>query len=207
MPFCFFRQPPFARPRTAAAACRRLPSCTRDRPRTAVKAPHTSRRSGDVRFVPLSSDSAYIGRKRRPSVGHESVESPFSGYALEVVYVLAGEVESGSGDEVLDGLGDEDLRWLCEGADSGSDVDCHAADLVVDDLAFAGVQADSDLDAEARDRRDQRSGAMQCADGSVEGGEEAISRGVDFLSAIPGEQAAYGGVMLLDRVPPATVPH
>ena len=46
----------------------------------------------------------------------DGVDAPRAGHALQLVLAAVGELEPGAGDEVANGLGDEDLRRACEGA-------------------------------------------------------------------------------------------
>ncbi len=72
---------------------------------------------------------------------------PFS-HAFEGAEAAILELDSRPRDEILDGAGDEYLVRLGLGRNPCVDVDHDSAYLAVDELALAGVQPGSDLDAE-----------------------------------------------------------
>ena len=89
--------------------------------------------------------------------------------------------------------------------DAGADVDGDPADLAVDQLALAGVQAGADLEAELAHRLGDRAGAADRPGRAVEGGEEAVAGGVDLLAAEPDQLAPDERVVALEQVAPAPV--
>src|SRR5436190_16619594 len=93
------------------------------------------------------------------------------------------ELEARPDDGAVGGAGGEDLARLSEVRDARRDVDGHAADVLADDLALAGVQADVELEAERPDRLDDRAGAAQRAGRrAVEDDEERIADGLDDVA-------------------------
>ena len=58
------------------------------------------------------------------------------------------EVDAGTYDKVLDGLGHQRLARPRQRCNAGSDVDGEAADVAAADLALAGVQPGVNLEAE-----------------------------------------------------------
>ena len=68
---------------------------------------------------------------------------PLAGDALELLGAAVRKRDTRADDEVLDGARDEHLVRAGERADPRADVDGHAADVVADELALAGVQAGS----------------------------------------------------------------
>ena len=85
-----------------------------------------------------------------------------------------------------------------ERADARGDVHRHAADVIADQLALAGVDADADLDAELAGGGGDRQRAAQRARGRpVEGREEAVADRLDLAAAearaAPCARARRGG--------------
>src|SRR5450755_1596638 len=97
-------------------------------------------------------------------------ECPRSGRALEGMRAPSVELEPGPGHEVLDGARDEDLARVRRAHHPRADVDGDAADVVADELALAGVQARSGLDAELEKVVTDRARAADCPRGPVECG-------------------------------------
>jgi hypothetical protein len=58
------------------------------------------------------------------------------------------ELEAGACDQILDGLRDQDFTRSGDARNPGPGVHRHPGDLVSKELAFAGVHARSDLEAE-----------------------------------------------------------
>ena len=91
--------------------------------------------------------------------------------------------------------------------DARGDVDGHAAHVVADDLALAGVQADADL--EARAARTASTMASRAAHRvrrrAVEGDEEGVADRLDLAPAEAVELAAHGGLVGAEQVAPARV--
>jgi hypothetical protein len=97
-------------------------------------------------------------------------ECPLSGRALEGMRAARVELEPGPGDEVLDGARDEDVARVRRAHHPRADVDGDAANVVADELALAGVQARSGLDAELEKVVTDRTRAADCSRGAVECG-------------------------------------
>ena len=92
--------------------------------------------------------------------------------------MLAGvlESETGAGDEVLDRLGNPDLRRARRRSDSCADRNRDPGALSVDDLAFPGVHARTDLDPKLADPLSDVERAPDRASGAVERRVEAVAR-------------------------------
>src|SRR5512133_594203 len=135
----------------------------------------------------------------------DGIEPPLTGQALELRRAAALEHESRTGDEILDGARDEDFAGLRLFGDSRADVDCDAADLAVDELAFAGEEAGADLKSEFADRFGDRAGAADGACGAVEACEESVAGDVEFGAAEADKLSADQRVMTLEQFPPGAV--
>src|SRR3954451_20659080 len=138
--------------------------------------------------------------------GGGSVDAPGAGYALELVFASVGHGEARSDDEVLDGLGDEDLAGAGEGRDAGADVDGEPADVVADLFDLPGVKSGAD-----REPRVARVGDLQCAPygagGTVEGREEAVAERLD-RAASPAVDASTDEVLVsVEELRPCVVAH
>jgi hypothetical protein len=74
--------------------------------------------------------------------------------SFELVLATVLELETGAGDEILHGSGDEHFARSRRSRDTGSDVNCDARDLLADDLALAGMDAGPDFESELTRARD-----------------------------------------------------
>jgi len=124
---------------------------------------------------------------------------------LELVLAAILELNSRTGDKVLDRGRHEHLSGLGEGRDARAYVDSDAPRLAVDQLALAAVQPRADLQVEVADGLSDREGTADRPCRAVEGGEEAVASGVHFLTAETTELRADGLVMLLQYSAPGAV--
>ena len=95
--------------------------------------------------VGASSDHSFHGAFGRGE------ETPLAGDALQCMSSAVDESEAGTGNEVLDGRGDENLVRLRTPRDAGSEVYRNSQHLVAHHLAFAGVQARPNCDPRVSD--------------------------------------------------------
>jgi len=94
---------------------------------------------------------------------------PFTRHAFERVGTAILETKTRPGHQVLDRAGDEHLTALGECGHARADVNGDAAELIADDLAFAGVQTggESRVPAVGRSRRSRSRPAMPRAAAST----------------------------------------
>jgi hypothetical protein len=88
------------------------------------------------------------------------------------------ESEPGSGDDVANRAGYEDLVGIGERADPGTDVDRDARELVADHLDLSRVHTQTNRQPEASGRGDDRVGAPDSAGGPIERRKESVARRV-----------------------------
>jgi hypothetical protein len=121
--------------------------------------------------------------------------------------VLTGVLERdpGSGNEVLDRARNENLARPCERRDAGADVHCESSHPLALDLAFTGMQADADADAQITDLLGDDAGTADRSCGAIECGEEAVSRGIDLVSPKAGELSADDAVVAVEYRGPGAV--
>src|SRR5205085_5710494 len=100
------------------------------------------------------------------------------------------ELEARAGDEVFDRARNEDLARLRLLRDSRADVNGDPADLAVQPLALACVQAGAYLEPEPLHRLGDRAGTADRAGRPVEGGEKAVARRIEFRAPEANELAA-----------------
>lgn len=133
------------------------------------------------KLVRLSS----LGRPlaREASVSH-SVEVPAAGNALQLVLASGLERDPRSGDEILHGLRDEDLGRSCKGSHSCADVDRDPLDFTAGNVDLSRVQTGPDLKAKGLYGFGDRQRASDTSSGSVERGQEPVSRGVDLVASV-----------------------
>src|SRR5680860_392325 len=132
-------------------------------------------------------------------------ESPAAGHALELVLTTVVELEARARDQVLDRARHDDLRRLRDRGHPLTNVDRHAADVVPADLDLAGVQADPDLQAQARSRVADGTAAADRARRPVEGGQKAIPHRLHFAALERLQLVADGRVVSIEEVLPPTI--
>src|SRR5207249_1403665 len=86
-----------------------------------------------------------------------------------------------------------------------ADVDGNAAEIVTDELAFAGMKAGAHLHPKAAHRITGRAGAANRACGAVEGGQEPVAECLYLAAPVPLELTAHERVVAPEQVPPAAV--
>jgi hypothetical protein len=133
------------------------------------------------------------------------VEMPGFWDALELVGPMVFEGDSGSGDEVFDGAGCEDLVCACECGDPGANVHRDSPVVVTAYLAFAGMDACAYVESDGPGGVDDCLGAMYGARGTVEGRKEAIARCADLASAELAEAVAHQRVVAVELLAPPLV--
>src|SRR5205807_8938792 len=115
------------------------------------------------------------------------------------------EHDPGTGDEVANGAGDEHLPRAGRRRDPRAGVHGDAADLLLKQLALAGVQTRADVDSElAHPVADRKRGAHRPR-GTVEAREEPVARRIDLASAKPLQLATDSIVVRFDQLMPAAV--
>src|SRR5207253_4344765 len=87
-----------------------------------------------------------------------------------------------------------------------SDRNGDSARLLSHQLALAGVEAGTDLEAERLHVLDQRAGTLDRAARAIECGEEAVPRSVDLVAVKLIQPAADEGMMALEERTPRRVP-
>src|ERR1700736_5699611 len=95
-------------------------------------------------------------------------------HAFERLRAAVLELDPGASDEVPDGRGDEHLPRSGERRDP--------RDLLTEQLAFAGVQARAELQAEVARHLANGHGAADRTGRAVKGGEEAVAGRVDLVA-------------------------
>src|SRR5262245_20842291 len=130
---------------------------------------------------------------------------PRVGHAFERVRAAFLERQSGAGHEVADRLRDQHLARARKTGDARADVHGDSGNVVPYELAFAGVQAAAHLKAERAYRIADRAGTANRARRPVEGGEEAVARGVDLTPAVLLQHRASLGVERLEQFTPGMV--
>ena len=127
-----------------------------------------------------------------------------------------GERDPGTGHQILYGPGHQYLARAGFGAHACCDVNRDAGDVatpasvavrVADQLDFAGVQPDPDLDPERAYRLGDGQGAADRAGGAVECGEHAVAERLDLAAPEPGELVAKHVILRVEEVAPSAVAH
>jgi hypothetical protein len=108
--------------------------------------------------------------------------------------------------EILDRARDENLTRVGPSGDPRTDVHGDAGDPVVSELDLAGVEPRPDLEIQRSHRRNNRLSAADGPSRAVERCEEAIAGRIHLTAVEPLQLAPDSRVMLLDEVPPATIP-
>jgi hypothetical protein len=133
-------------------------------------------------------------------------ETPLPCHAREDVRAPLHEAQAGARNQILDGARDEHLASRGARRYPGADVDGDASHVVVaHQLALAGVQPRPDFDPQRADAVADGAGAANRPRGAVEGGEEAVPRGVDLSAPMPFELPPHDPVMGVEEGAPWTV--
>ena len=115
------------------------------------------------------------------------------------------ERQTRTGDEVFDGIGDEDFPGTSECGNASADVHSDAAKLLADDLALSGMKARPHVDTdETRPIAD----GLRAAHGArrpIECGEEPITRRVELAAAESGQLTTRDSVVGTEHVTPLAV--
>ena len=114
-----------------------------------------------------------IDRQQLPGAGHAT--------QLDAAAVL--EAGARADDQVTHGAGDEDVAGAGLAEDPRRDVYGDAPDVVVEQFAFAGVDAGADLDAQCLGVGAQGLGAADGLRRAVERGEVAVAGALDHRAA------------------------
>src|SRR6478609_10247239 len=108
---------------------------------------------------------------------------PVCGDSFEFVLTAVVEGDTGAGDEVAHGLGDQHLVWVGESRDPGANVDGDAGDFAIGDLALASVNSGTDRHAQLTHLVDDRLRAANRPCRAVEAREEPIAGRVDLAAS------------------------
>src|SRR5215207_505328 len=119
----------------------------------------------------------------RGSLAGHREESPLAGHTLQCVHAAIGEGEARPGDEVLDRGRNQDFAGIRERRDACCDMHGDSADVIVYELALAGVQTGARFETESTRLVHDRLGAADCSSRPVEGGEESVAHRLDLTSA------------------------
>jgi hypothetical protein len=121
---------------------------------------------------------------QRPRTG------PFS-ESFKLAHSAGIELDSRSGDKVLDSARHEYLAWCRLRSYASADVDGDPTDLSVNELAFAGVQTRAHLQPELLQRLANCTAAPDRPGRTVEAREEPVSRRIHFRTAVPHELLSH----------------
>jgi hypothetical protein len=108
-------------------------------------------------------------------------------------------------DQIPHGPGGQDLPGPGRGHDPRRDVHGDSPDVAVAELDLAGVQSGADLQADPLELLAERGHAAERPAGAVEGGQDAITGGLDQLPVELPDQPAGQLVVDLQQLPPAPV--
>src|SRR5438105_14601275 len=134
----------------------------------------------------------------------DRLETP-APHAFELALSPLLERDPRAGDEVADGARDQHLSRVCLSRDARARVHGDPTHLAVHQLALTGMEARPQLETEGPDRVSDRARRANRPRRPVEGGEEAVARGVDLATAKPRQLLPDGCVMGLEKLAPAAV--
>ena len=133
------------------------------------------------------------------------VKLPGAGDALELLLAPLLEWEPGARHEISDGARDHHFAGARRGGDAGADVDRDSRQLPLVQFAFADVNTDPRVEAEAVESFDDRLTRADRARGAVERREEAIASRVALLAAEPAQLPSHERMVLCEQVAPGSV--
>src|SRR5262249_4261585 len=102
-------------------------------------------------------------------------------------------------------LREQDLARGCERRNARTRVHRDATDLLAVELAFAGVDPCTNVDAEVTESAADRERTADGARRAVEGGKEAVAGGVDLMPAKALELAPDRRVVRAEELAPAAI--
>src|SRR6266545_3117782 len=141
----------------------------------------------------------------RVSGGADGIEPPLAGDAFQLVDPALLELDPGARHEILDRRGDEHLARRGCRSETRPDRDGDPGDLSVVELAFPGVHAGTNLEAELAHAADDRLRRPDRARGTVERGEEPVARGVPLLAPEARKLASHERMVPREEIAPGAV--
>src|SRR5215218_2261455 len=132
-------------------------------------------------------------------------ETPAPGKAAQRMRSAILEADARARDDLLQCPRDQHLAPLCARGDSCPNQDRNATDLKLALLELAHVQAGARFEAERANALGNRARAGDPAARSIEGGEEAVAGGIEFLALVAGKLEAHERFVALLEVAPCAV--
>ena len=132
-------------------------------------------------------------------------QMPVAGHTLELVCAAVVELEARPDHEVAQRAGHQHLVRSGQCADPRADVHGDTADVVAANLALAGVQPGTYLDAERLHRVANRHGAADRSLRPVERRQEAITRRVHLATPKASQLRPHDGVVRIEQRMPVAV--
>src|SRR4029077_2399103 len=123
--------------------------------------------------------------------------------ALEGMSPTVLECQARPGDQVDECSRHEHLATLGQRGNPLTDIDRDTADVAGTELDFAGMHACSYPEAEVGDGVPDRAGASDGAGRAVEGGEGTVAHHLHLVTAVPGQLATNGQVVVLKHLAPS----
>src|SRR5215471_10762598 len=124
-----------------------------------------------------------LGARLNPAL--DGKEAPLAGHAGERVIAAILEPQPRAGDQILDGPRNQHLAPGGARGHLRARLDRDAADAIVSDFAFAGVEADADVGAEPGRGGSDGAGATDGASRAVERADEPVRLHLEAPAAEP----------------------
>jgi hypothetical protein len=86
-----------------------------------------------------------------------------------------------------------------------SDMNGDTADVMAHELDRPAVESGADADVERRQRLRDHDCGVDGLPGPVEGGEEAVAGGLDFVATEVSQRGSYGSVVVVEHFQPAAI--
>ena len=130
---------------------------------------------------------------------------PLTWNSFERLAAAVAEAQAGAGHQVLYSARHQHLTGSSERGNARADVNGNAADIAVDHFAFTGVQTGANFDPERPDFLGDGASAAHAASRTIEGGENTIAGGLNFMAAKTRKVAPDCGEVIVEQPPPALV--
>src|SRR5262249_22515044 len=140
-----------------------------------------------------------------PQVCNHGEQRPLARHAFEGADTATLEANTRARDEILHSVRDEDFPWRRVRSDSRPDMHRDTSNLGADHFTLGRVKTSTKLDAKRSARVADSPRASYGPGGTVKGGKDPVTSGIDLTPARAGKLAADQDVIPLKHLAPTAV--